>query len=71
MYISFSFMTVHYKSCAREFTAVCNPTTACIYSFTYDYETKSLFIFVTSIFSPAGTAKNSFLMFVSSRNRTV
>lgn len=23
-------MTVQYKSCARESTAVCNPTTACI-----------------------------------------
>ena len=70
-------MTVPYKSCARESTAVCNPTTACIYlfiihySFNYDYETKSLFIFVTSIFSPAGTAKNNFLILASSRNRTV
>ena len=39
----------------------------------YDYgdETNSLFIFVTSIFSPAGTAKNNFLILASSRNRTV
>ena len=72
-------MTVQYKSCARESTTVCNPTTATriirykTYTTMNDryYETNSLFIFVTSIFSPAGTAKNNFLILASSRNRTV